>query len=295
MKKDMKSKKENMIDSEFEILITNKNRYGDLYARLVECEEMFNNLKEFVLNCDKATTNLFNEIFGYNPDNLDVNKNPVFYLKKVLPNMNQIVKENKYYQIDYHLNDFELYLTRFLVGSYVLSETIFPSLDNYFTQILSITKKRVNDFAYYLTFDRGIRNSSNGIFPSIKWELIKHKNEVVTEKNANDKFITLRTQVIAFNYLFKGFDKFDFSQRDITAKAKFIEFLIGKTPSKKIENSNTYKFLKNPLNLSNTVTLNILKNVKKQFEDLQLLEIVERIDRDIKSCQTPIKATNTRE
>jgi hypothetical protein len=107
------------------------------------------------------------------------------------------------------------------------------------------------------------------------------KNEIdllLQEHNVNPEFTTAR-QVLAMHFLF---DYCNISNVDLTAKARFIQFLNGKeTNAQTITNTNIYKKLKKPYPADEKTLIKDLKYIRTFFEDLGLTQIVDKINKEI--------------
>lgn len=93
---------------------------------------------------------------------------------------------------------------------------------------------------------------------------------------------TTRRQVLAIHYLMNELDVY--KDTDKTEIAKFIQFLNGKeTRNPKINNTNIYKYLKNPLSTGDKGIESDLQFIRLYFVKLGLFSIVDKIDKEIKS------------
>lgn len=139
----------------------------------------------------------------------------------------------------------------------------FGDYEKNYLDFIQKCKKAVEQIDYQIIFDQ--------------------QNEVIVEEmnneNKKNKEFTTKRQVLAIYYLLNEFDeKMKFVDR--TIKARFVEFLTGKSydsiyaklsePHKGLDNSN------------NKNVLNDMKYVKDHFEKLGLKDIAEKISKDMR-------------
>lgn len=164
-------------DQKFDELIQNNWYYNHVYIYLLKFESEFTNLSlvDFILNCNKATYNvLFALLNDSNNEDLTIK---------------YIIDQNGYYETElesdytsnYKLNDFELYLTKFIVAhSLIKYYHEDKKRTDYFNQIWSITQGKKSHFNYIVEYDSGNLVREKGVF--YDWILDFNSSEYVQVK-----------------------------------------------------------------------------------------------------------------
>ena len=100
------------------------------------------------------------------------------------------------------------------------------------------------------------------------------------ENNINIKDITTKRQVIAMKYLL---EEIGVEAIDKTVIVDFIKMITGKELNQKNKDGNIYKYLRQPLSKNDKAVTNDLKFVRNYFENLGLMEITNKINKEIAS------------
>lgn len=127
--------------------------FNDVYIYLLKYEDRFNDLIGFILNCNKAVSGIRFEI-DTNTPLIEAAKQKSYYERITEPN-----KES------YKLNDFEFYLTRFIVAFYLGNFVNNDYYSDYFKMVLSITESQKGKFDLYINYfenGRGIEDLLEG-------------------------------------------------------------------------------------------------------------------------------------
>lgn len=98
------------------------------------------------------------------------------------------------------------------------------------------------------------------------------------------KSVTIATQVLAMHYLLKnaGLNPID----KPSAVARFIQFFNGKeAKAKRIQDTNIYRKVSNPFKLNEKALMKDLQTIRPYFEEMELYQIVEMIDKEIEECK----------
>lgn len=161
----------------FDELLQKSWYFKEVYTYLLKYQTEFtnNSLMDFIINCNSASSNVFGAL-------LNDSNNKTLTIK-------YIIEQNSYYQtaIDtdfenrYKLNDFELYLTKFIVGHYLvrgLKED--QKRTDFFEQVLSITKSQNNNYKYYFDYHRGYFCTGNEWGVCADWHLRLNTSQYVT-------------------------------------------------------------------------------------------------------------------
>lgn len=133
-------------EQQFDELIQKNWYYNDVYTYLLKFENEFTNLSlmDFILNCESAENIVFGALL--NPTN---NKDLT---------IKYIIEQKGYYETalkpdcktNNKLNDFELYLTKFIIAHCLVRYYKEDKKRNdYFNQVLSISERQKLDFKYY--------------------------------------------------------------------------------------------------------------------------------------------------
>jgi len=136
-------------EQQFDELIQKNWYYNDVYTYLLKFENEFTNLSliDFILNCESATGNILMALLN-DGNNKDLT-------------IKYIIEQKRYYETalkpdyktNYKLNDFELYLIKFIVAHCLIEYyKEDKKRTNYFNQILSITQRQT-DFKYYINYN----------------------------------------------------------------------------------------------------------------------------------------------
>lgn len=113
--------------------------------------------------------------------------------------------------------------------------------------------------------------------------LLSNEDDISEQQSSSitSKEFTLARQVLATNYLL---DYAGVKNVDITAKAKFIQFLTGKQlGAKSIHNTEIYKKLRNPFPANEAALTKDLQFIRNYFEELGLTPIVVKINKELGS------------
>lgn len=164
----------------FDELLQKSWYFKEVYTYLLKYQNEFtnNSLMDFIINCDSASTNVFGAL-------QNVSNNKTLTIK-------YIIEQDGYYQTaikpdynsNYKLNDFELYLTKFIVAHYFIRGL---KEDNkrtdFFEQVLSITQSQNNNFKYYFDYHSGFFCTSNEWGVCADWHLrLNTKQYVIMDK-----------------------------------------------------------------------------------------------------------------
>jgi hypothetical protein len=119
---------------------------------------------------------------------------------------------------------------------------------------------------------------AKALFAELYPEPVQIDTDAVDLNTGNPEFTTSR-QVLAMHYLFEHCNVVNV---DTTEKARFIQFLTGREiNAKNIGNTNIYKKLKSPFPQSEKSLINDLQFIRTYFEKLGLIEIVNKINKEI--------------
>ncbi len=144
MAKKAVNKKTELQLNEFDELIKKDWYFNEVYTYLLKFENEFTNLIEFIVNCNNATGSVLCRLVEMDKEKLTIKK---------------IIEQRGYYERyntpDYEtttkLNDFELYLTKFIVAHCLIKRYKEDTIrTTYFNQINSITERQQNDFKYFV-------------------------------------------------------------------------------------------------------------------------------------------------
>jgi hypothetical protein len=163
--KELKQNKEQQFDE----LIQENWYYNEVYTYLLKFENEFTNLSliDFILNCQDALSSVYFEI-GI------IRSSKQSTLKFIIDN-------RKFYDNKNKLNDFELYLTKFIVAHCMVSyykEN--KNMTDYFNQVLSICKSQSNNYKYYFDYHRGFFCTGNEWGVCADWHLRLNTHQYVT-------------------------------------------------------------------------------------------------------------------
>jgi hypothetical protein len=137
--KDLQQNKEKQFDE----LIQQNWYFNDVYTYLLKFENEFINLSliDFILNCESATGNIFMALLN----DRNIKDLTIKY----------IIEQKGYYDRYSILNDFELYLTKFIVAHCLVryyKED--KKRTDFFNQILSISERQKYDYKYFADYGR---------------------------------------------------------------------------------------------------------------------------------------------
>lgn len=156
-------------EQQFDELIQNNWYYNEVYSYLLKFESEFTNLSlmDFILNCESATLNILCALIN------DSN------IKELT--IKYIIEQNGYYDTDSILNDFELYLTKFIVAHCLTKRyKEDKKRTDYFNQVLSICKSQSNKHKYYFDYHRGFFCTGNEWGVCADWHLRLNTKQYVT-------------------------------------------------------------------------------------------------------------------
>lgn len=138
-------------EQQFDELIQKNWYYNDVYTYLLKFENEFTNLSliDFILNCESATGNILMALLN-DGNNKDLT-------------IKYIIEQKRYYETalkpdyktNYKLNDFELYLIKFIVAHCLVryyKED--KKRTDFFNQILSISERQKYDYKYFADYGR---------------------------------------------------------------------------------------------------------------------------------------------
>jgi len=130
-------------EQQFDELIQKNWYYNDVYTYLLKFENEFTNLSliDFILNCESATGNILMDLLN-DSNNKDLT-------------IKYIIEQRGYYDFESKLNDFELYLTKFIVAHCLVryyKED--KKRTDFFNQILSISERQKYDYKYFADYGR---------------------------------------------------------------------------------------------------------------------------------------------
>jgi len=154
-------------EQQFDELIQKNWYYNDVYTYLLKFENEFTNLSliDFILNCESATGNILMALLN-DGNNKDLT-------------IKYIIEQRGYYDFDSKLNDFELYLTKFIVAHCLVryyKED--KKRTDFFNQILSISERQKYDYKYFADYGRCKYVNEYGICQD--WLLILNTKQYVT-------------------------------------------------------------------------------------------------------------------
>lgn len=200
----------------------------------------------------------------------DYETNPVtYFINEYLPQIKESYR-NSEHSIPEHIsmNDQELVELMGKYEAFILFLDRLESIDK--ADTVKICEKK-------LSFKGYIRE----IFPALEVESgILNANDDNEQSDKYKKGFTVNRQVLAIKYLFRH-SGLSSNERDNTNIAEFIQFLTGRElGAKAIKNTNIYKRVisSKPENSKDLVF------IRKFFLDLKLPEIVNLIDKEIKSA-----------
>lgn len=171
--KDLQHSKEQQFDE----LIQNNWYFNEVYTYLLKFENEYTNisLMDFIINCESATSNVLMALLNQS-NNKDLT-------------IKYIIEQRGYYETsikpdyltNYKLNDFELYLTKFIVAhclvKYYKED---KKRTDYFSQVLGITKGQNNTFKYYFDYHRGYFCTGSEWGVCADWHLRLNTKQYVT-------------------------------------------------------------------------------------------------------------------
>jgi hypothetical protein len=156
---------------QYHALFYTQPNYSEMRASLAEAENEFTNLDKFIINCQNAIGNIINVLFKFEEDKDGEVESVSIYLKHNIPDNQSIINDRQYYDLDYSLNSFEYYLTKFFIGFYVLKYINEADTKYCSTQILAETKRDNTKFKFRINFNESIGNIDDDYSNDHYWKL----------------------------------------------------------------------------------------------------------------------------
>jgi hypothetical protein len=160
-------------EQQFDEFIQENWYFNEVYTYLLKFENEFTNLSliDFILNCQDALSSVYFEIC--------INRSSKESTLKF------IIDNREFYENKNKLNDFELYLTKFIVAHCMVSYyDEDKNKTDYFNQVLSICKSQSNYYKYYFDYHRGFFCTGNERGVCADWHLrLNTKQYATIDKN----------------------------------------------------------------------------------------------------------------
>ena len=164
-------------EQQFDELLANEWYYNEVYTYLLKYEKEFtnNSLMDFIINCNEATLKVLMALLNKSNDK-DLT---IKYIIEQRGYYETAIKPD--YETNYKLNDFELYLTKFIVAHCLIKAyKEDKKRTDYFNQVLGITKGQNNTFKYFFDYHRGYFCTGSELGVCADWHLRLNEKQYVT-------------------------------------------------------------------------------------------------------------------